>query len=253
MGIYLAVHFLHLLPWSFEVFGRNGLMKEPSLNGTYFLFPNILNLLNSSELLVQMFLILLAIAALILASGRFVLGASLTLWYGWACLFNSNNLILNPTLPYIGWLLLAVGYMSTRPNHIHKEIYTVAWFLLAVGYSVSGWAKLMSPSWQDGSALIKIINNPLARDYFFRDFLAALPPSLWKTLTWFTVGLELLFLPLSFFKSARFWIWTGMVALHLGILLVVSFADLTIGILIVHLFTIDYAWFQKLKLRRQSA
>jgi hypothetical protein len=245
LGLYLTVHFLHLIPWGPEVFGRNGVLSIPSLNGTYLLFPNLLNLLSHSGALVQFFIFISAIAAFLLAIGKWVPWVSAWLWYSWACLFNSDNLILNPSLPYIGWLLLALIYMSLKPQKIHREIYTAAWLLLGLGYFVSGWAKLISPSWQDGTALIKILNNPLARDYFFRDFCASLPPILWKILTWLTVALELLFLPLSFFQTYRKWIWSGMVCLHFGILFVVSFADLTFAMLIVHLFTFDPNWIRK--------
>jgi len=36
--------------------------------------------------------------------------------------------------------------------------------------------------------------------------------------------------------------WCWMVAMHLGILFVVDFADLTFGMLMIHLFTFDPDW-----------
>ena len=38
--------------------------------------------------------------------------------------------------------------------------------------------------------------------------------------------------------------WCALVSMNLGILFVINFADLTIGMLMVHLFTYDPAWFQ---------
>src|SRR5262249_29249871 len=37
-------------------------------------------------------------------------------------------------------------------------------------------------------------------------------------------------------------IWLAMVSLHLGLLLLINFSDLTVGMLILHLFTFDPAW-----------
>ncbi len=35
----------------------------------------------------------------------------LLLWYGWACLFNRNNLISNPGIPYVGMMFLLMVIM----------------------------------------------------------------------------------------------------------------------------------------------
>jgi len=60
--------------------------------------------------------------------------------------------------------------------------------------------------------------------------------------TWAALALELTFAPLALFRRARPWIWTAMVGLHTGLLLLVSFADLTAGMVLVHLFTFNPAW-----------
>ncbi len=57
-----------------------------------------------------------------------------------------------------------------------------------------------------------------------------------------SVGLEALFLPLCLWSRTRPLAWAGIVGMHLGILLVVNFADLTTGMLMVHLFTFDPRW-----------
>ena len=40
---------------------------------------------------------------------------------------------------------------------------------MAVGYTFSGVTKLPSPSWRDGTALARILDNPLARPGPLRD------------------------------------------------------------------------------------
>jgi hypothetical protein len=63
-----------------------------------------------------------------------------------------------------------------------------------------------------------------------------------KLLTWKALALELLFLPLAVWRWTRPVIWFAMVSVHIGILALVSFADLSAGMLMVHLFTLDSRW-----------
>lgn len=123
-----------------------------------------------------------------------------------------------------------------------QSAFALLWILLAVGYSYSGYTKLMSPSWVDGSAFTRVLENPLARPTALRGLLLALPPVSLRIATWTALALELTFAPLALLRRARPWIWAAMVGLHAGLLLLVSFADLTAGMLLVHLFTFDPAW-----------
>lgn len=120
-------------------------------------------------------------------------------------------------------------------------VYWAAWALLALGYAFSGWTKLQTPSWIDGRALEHVLNNPLARPGFARDAMLQFPDAL-RLLTWMTLALELLFLPVSFHRTGRLIAWVAMCLLQTGILFLVDFADLSAGMLMVHLFTFDPAW-----------
>ena len=62
---------------------------------------------------------------------------------------------------------------------------------MALAYSYSGYTKLLSPSWIDGSALSRVLANPLARATVLRTLLLALPTWFLKTATWSALGLEL--------------------------------------------------------------
>jgi len=75
-------------------------------------------------------------------------------------------MIGNPSLPFVGWLVLGHTLTPARsydfsPSNEGKarrwelpaDIYLSAWILMAVAYSYSGYTKLLSPSWIDGSAL----------------------------------------------------------------------------------------------------
>ena len=255
-GLYLCVHFAGLVPWGPELFSDQGVLARGTSSPLLHLFPNIFAVADS-PLLVQGFLVLAAALSLLLAGGWCDRGAAIALWYLWACLFGRNPLIANPSLPYIGWLLLAhaaippVPYgswaargktYSSRAWRLPQGIFLAAWVLMALGYSYSGWIKLSSPSWVDGSALLRVLENPLARPGPVRSLLLAQPPAVLRWATWGALGLELGFAPLALVRRVRRWIWLAMVAMHLGLLLVIRFPDLTAGMLILHMFTFDPGW-----------
>jgi predicted DCC family thiol-disulfide oxidoreductase YuxK len=257
LGIYMVVHFISLVPYAPELFSSEGIFPEASLNFTYGIFPNILNYLDT-PLQTKLFVIALVVISFLFACGIQRRLCALLLWYGWACLFNRNNLISNPGIPFVGWLLLAAAVIEPgEPFSLAKKreevwrmsgiIFTGAWIIMAAGYTISGIDKMNSPSWMDGTAIIHLLNNPLARDWSLRTLLLSLPEVLLKIMTWSILLMELAFLPLCFHDRTRKFAWFGMVFMHLGILLIVDFADLTLGMLMIHLFTFDDRWLNPLQ------
>jgi len=253
LGFYLSYHFAALLPYAAEIWSKQGLLADPAINLTYGVFPNALYLITSPVG------VMLFIAALLLCSLCFMLGflrplVAILLWYGWACLFDRNNLINNPGLPYVGWLLLCCAVIPTgEPLSISKSksekdwqmptiLFIGAWAIMAIGYTISGFDKFQAPSWRDGSAIFHLLENPLARDWWLRDLMVQLPESFFKLKTWSVLFIEMAFLPLALWKPTRKWIWLAMILMHLGILMIVDFADLTLGMLMIHWFTFDSSW-----------
>lgn len=256
LGCYLLIHFLHLIPWGAEVFSNSGMLAKASASPLYPLFPNILFFLDSPAVVISL---LLAGAGL---SALFALGvrdriAALMLWYLWACLFTRNPLISNPGLPFIGWILLAHAFVPTRPYgsmdargridpgggwRFPASIHCAGWIVMAIGYSYSGAMKLASPSWVDGSALLHVLSNPLARPTFLRETLLALPQPLIALATWSALGLEIGFAPLAIFRRLRPWLWLALLGMHLSLMALIDFADLSAGMVMLHFFTFDPAW-----------
>jgi predicted DCC family thiol-disulfide oxidoreductase YuxK len=253
LGIYLLFHFVALVPYAAEIWSNVGLLPDASVNLTYGIFPNILYYLSSATG------VTLYVGVLAILSFCFLIGfqrpiISILLWYAWASLFDRNNLINNPGIPYVGWLLLVCAVLpkgepwSVSSGKKDKKwemptiLYYGAWILMAVGYTISGFDKFSSPSWRDGTAIFHLLENPLARDYWLRDLLVQLPVGILKIKTWSVLFIEMAFLPLALFKPTRKWIWLAMILMHLGILLIVDFADLTLGILMIHWFTFDSNW-----------
>jgi len=245
-----------LLPWGRELFSNRGALPDSSASPLAHLFPNIFVVWDSPAFVVS----LLAIGAalgLLVAVGVWDRAAAVVAWYLWACLLGRNPLIANPSLPYIGWLLLAHAVISPAPYgswaargradprgnwEMPAGLFMLAWMVMAAGYSFSGYTKLISPSWVDGSALARVLENPLARPTILREALLALPPVVLRLATWGGLSLELGFAPLAPFRMIRPWLWGGMVGLHVGLLALVDFADLTAAMLLLHFFTFDPAW-----------
>jgi predicted DCC family thiol-disulfide oxidoreductase YuxK len=252
-GLYLLQHFLLLIPFGREIFTHQGMLPDSKLNFTYGILPNILVFWDSPAF-VTFFLITMVLFSSFFTVGFFRRTSAFILWYGWACLFGRNNLISNPSIPYVGLILLLtllvpIGepFSGTRQKknfswYFPSAVYWVAWFLLAAGYTFSGIVKLQSPSWVDGSAMVHLVDNPLARPNFIRTFFLGLPTWMTSLATWSSLAGEILFLPLSIHRRTRMVAWLWLLGMHLGILSMVNFADLTFGMIMIHLFTFDPDW-----------
>ncbi|MGH1344837.1 MAG: hypothetical protein ACRBN8_24970 [Nannocystales bacterium] len=243
LGSYVAVHFGALLPWAAEVFSNRGMLPDGNASPILRAFPNILALCDAPSLVVA--LVLLGAAAGIgIAVGKLDRIAAGVALFVSACLFGRNPLIANPAMPYIGLLLFA---WAASPRRVDARAWSPAvlralWIAMAVGYSYSGITKLAAPSWVDGHAFFYILSNPLARPGLVRELLLSAPGWSLKALTWGTLGFEIAFAPLALVKRARPWLWAGMLGMHFGLVVLLDFADLSLGMVVLHICTFDPAW-----------
>jgi predicted DCC family thiol-disulfide oxidoreductase YuxK len=174
---------------------------------------------------------LLAAVALLLSVlfgiGLYDRAAALGLCFLGACLWGRDPLLANSSILLIGWLLLAHAFLPPAPYgswaargridpgggwRMPPAIFAAAWIVLALCYSYSGYSKLLSPSWRDGIAL----------------------------------ALELSFAPLALSRRLRPWIWGAMLLMHLSRIALIDFADLSLGIVMIHLFAFDPGWVRPL-------
>jgi hypothetical protein len=247
LGTYLFFHFLFLFSYAAEMFSNEGIFGAANLNFTYGFFPNILNYCDSA-FFVKIFIGILTLLSLLFIFGIQRRLVSILLWYGWACLINRNNMIINPGMPYIGWLLLAAAFIPSGENKdtgnwvLPEWCLYGAWLLMGVGYTLSGLDKLHSPSWVNGNTFSILLENPLSRNTILREMSLLIPPFVLQLITWSVLISELLFLPLAIFKGTRKYAWMLMVIMHLSILCYINFSDLTIGMLMIHLFSFDVKW-----------
>ena len=252
-GLYLAIHFFDLIPYAAEIWSGSGNIPKPEILPTYGVFPNVLFWF-TAPIFAKGFLGFLCLVSIFFMVGFWRRTSALVLWYGWACLLGRNPFIANPGIPFIGLLLLSCAIIpvgealsvstskASEPWHMPFGIFQGVWCIMALGYTISGLHKCMSPSWVDGTAIIHLLNNPLGRDDILRTQLLSMPEILLRWNTWGVLALEILFAPLCLFSFTRKWTWLAMIGMHLGIVSLVNFADLTIGVLMVHLFTFDERW-----------
>lgn len=259
-GLYLCVHFAQLVPWGAELFSNHGVLPQASASPVIYLFPNVLAVFDAPAVVTALLLLAIGLSVLF-AIGLYDRLASLLLWYFWACLFGRDPLIINPGLPYVGWMLLAHVCLPPAPYgswaargrpdpggtwRMTPEIFAVAWILMALGYSYSGYTKLISPSWRDGTALARVLDNPLARPGPLRELVLALPDWLLQMGTWGALAFELSFAPLALLRRLRPVVWSLMLLMHLSLMLLIDFVDLSLGMVMLHFFTFDPAWIKPL-------
>lgn len=243
LGSYVAIHFVTLLPWAAEVFSNRGMLPDGTTSPVLRAFPNVLALCDAPGMVVGLVL-LGAIAGLALAAGKLDRVAAGTALFVSACLFGRNPLIANPAMPYVGLLLFAWAASAKREDAKawSPAVLRALWVSMAVGYSYSGITKLAAPSWVDGQAFYYVLDNPLAHAGFARELLLSAPPWTLKAFTWATLAFEIAFAPLALVKRARPWLWLGMLGMHLGLLVLIDFADLSLGMVVLHICTFDPAW-----------
>lgn len=257
LAVYLCVHFLGLFPVGVELFSAQGMITDPALLPSWGKLPNLFWISDAPQM-VYFVLGLGVCLSILLGLGWQRRWVSLVLWLIWMSLFNRNILISNPSIPYIGLLLLVLAALPTGEPFARKAPSLgwqipnwVAWGLLISlmgGYTASGLHKLTSPSWVDGTALQHVLNLPLGRNYFLRTWMLESPGFLLKGMTWTALGLEILALPLSLIRPARKWIWLALLLMNCVILLVIDFADLSLGIVVMHLFCFDRSWLSPVKM-----
>lgn len=243
-GLYLFTHFVSLLSKG------SGFMSDGAFA------PGIFGQIEASWLVISL------IAVAVVSSVAFALGwhdriAAVLLFCVLVLTVVGNPLVMNPSLASVGLLLLAHSMLPPAPYgslaarrrvdprggwSMPPAIFAAAWIVMSIGYSYSGWTKLVSPSWTDGTALARVMANPLARDVFLRDWLLHLPDSFLAVATIGALGLELFFVVLALIRPIRPWLWLTMLSMHLGLILLIDFADLSMGMVMVHLFTFNPDW-----------
>ena len=271
LGIYLGIHFFQLIPIGAEIFSNEGVIKDASTLPSFGKVPVIL-FKYDDPFYVTMFLSSLVVVSILFTFGIFRRLCSLWLYYGWMCLLNRNPLISNPSVGYIGWILLAcsvipkgerLGFLLSKEEReiearekakdrfeVPDILYYGSWIIIGVSYTASGIHKFQCGSWLNGTALQYVLTSPVARqNNFMIDFILLGGANLGsdiafvKLMSWGSLFLETSCLFLGTFYRTRKYYWLAFMGFHFGIIATVNFVDLTFGMIVAHLFTFDASWF----------
>jgi hypothetical protein len=212
--------------------------------------------------MIEAFVLGLAALAVAYAAGFWTRTAGVLLALGAAALWHRNMLTLNPALPYLGFWLLAQALARPNPpwsvdrwlarrdrrgvqafsDRLPKDVLGALWVVFTVGYSYSGYTKLTSPSWAEGSAVARLVRGPIALDNPLAHAVAGLPDLVLAVATWGVLAVELLAAPLALSRRLRPALWVGLFGLHAGLLVLVGLQDISWGMLVTHLALFDPRW-----------
>ncbi len=110
-----------------------------------------------------------------------------------------------------------------------KEVQLATMVVLAGTFTYSGITKALNSFWIEGRAIEVFASNPRLNWNF--DFVKNMNPWISAALTYATLIVEVLFLPLYLLRRTRRLAWFSLVGLFLGILLVMRIYLVAIGIL----------------------
>ena len=231
-AIYLLAHFLPFLPWGRKVFFNEYVPPHNAASSLLDVYPNV-PVLSTSPATVAVLLAAGAVLSVFFGMGLYDRAAALGLWYIWACLFSRDALVANPSIPFVGWLLLAHVFLPPAPYgswaargridpgggwRMPPAVFAAAWIVLAIGYTYSGYTKLVN-------------FTPLG-----------LPSRLLRLGAWTVLALDLAFAPLALLPRLRPCLWGMMLMMHLSLILPIDFADVSLGMVMFHLFAWDPGW-----------
>ena len=208
------------MPYGQEPFSSAGSLLHAKARPLAYAFPNLLALFDPPWFVVGLLLAGVA-ASLLLAVGLHDRVAAVFLWYVWACLFGRNPLIGNPGLTYLGWLFSRTrasprppyGSLAARgrrpPAAAGASPRRSSRGLDRDGHGLhyGGLTKLVSPSWRDGSALARVLDNPLARAGLVAGAGQLVARCSCSARDVGRALLEALFAPLALLRRARPWLW----------------------------------------------
>lgn len=256
LGLYLFGIFYSLFPYIVELYSTEGMMAGGYANGVHDLFkPAALFL--AAPVPLSILLLLAMAASLLFASGVFRRAMALFLWFIWFGLYNLNTFSADPSLGYIGLLLLVCTVvpsgepLSLKANvpagrwYMPSILFWGLWLVWGLSFTISGYSKIESEVWREGMALYHFYSGTLAADTVVSRAFALLPLQVGMCITWIILYTQLLALPAIFFRRTRQIFWVTTFTLFFGSLFVVQLVPVVLGMLIFYLFLFDSQWFAR--------
>lgn len=210
----------------------------------YFLLYTLNISLTKFEVMILVQILIGAVLIFFNIMSRFV---SLFCWCLMAIFFLKNLPLYGINHDFIGWLLLAMTTVKIEGAKVYfpKIIFYGAWLILGFGYLASGINKIqLTDFWVNGSALqILYSQSPVFNSYEFFNTLAG--QNILKILTWIFVSAEIFFLVALLNKYTKLLVYITLCAAHVCIATTTQMTEVSLSILIFHLFIFDSRWLEK--------
>jgi hypothetical protein len=245
-GLYLIWVLLLLWPWLDTLYSPLGVMPTHLIPMKSYVPFSLLQF--DSPLLLRIYVGLAIFGALLFTIGYArKLGALLVFFPMWF-LVHRNPLAVTEENAFLLWLLLAsllipsgepYSLAKKNPNWFEpRTVRMAAWFLLAVGYTYAGLYKIAQSEsfWRNGTALYYVLAETNSRRMWYGEAYSLLPMFVYQVSTFLLMAIQMLSFPLLATRFTRKILWVGMVLFHLGALVFMNIAEISIGMLIVHLF-----------------
>lgn len=170
LGLYFVFYALRMLPYIKEIYSSEGIVPSIALNWTHGIFPNMLSIYGGHEAVLYMHIGLI-VAGCMLAFGYMPRVAAIGIWYIQTALYNRNVLTDDPSMAFVGLLLLMLALIPSQPKfgkrleqiQIPYFVFYVPLFVFCLTFTVSGIDKLMSPSWFAGVAFGDMLTLAISR------------------------------------------------------------------------------------------
>jgi hypothetical protein len=178
---------------------------------------------------VSLLFVVLIIASLLFTVGLLRQVMALILWGGWVILYNLNNLTVDPSLGFIGLLLLVFAtvpcgeplvlgkrfLLSTPAWRMPAITYWGIWFIFGMAFTVSGLEKFSSHIWTSGSAMGYFFSGPVGLSNQLVDWVITWPTFLHQLITWIVLYSQLLAVGMILFRKTRIILWLVLTGLFI--------------------------------------
>lgn len=204
---------------------------------------HLYNALSNSFLIHALMIIkiLSFISVLFLRKLRLALSLCLAIGFYFAFL---NPFVFSPDIPYLNFLIIALLFSDLKKERFFQDVFPPFMSVIYLSYSFSGYYKLNTPRWINGSFL----ENFLVKNHLLVPWMDSvkIPALVLITLTYLTMYLEVFGFTAIIHRSFHLIVWSGLTVMHIGLLLITDLTQVSLAMLVIHLFLIDETIFESL-------
>jgi len=112
LGGFLTFYFLRVFPYASEIYSNQGVIPDPTVNWSYGFFPSLFYFIDS-PFFVQLMHGLAVVLSIFIFFGFWRRFSGFFLWYLYASFYCRNNLTEDPSIAFVGWLILALAVIPS--------------------------------------------------------------------------------------------------------------------------------------------